>query len=51
MLHEPPGMSADDFQWYLAEPLRVSSDGDIVAPDRPGLGVEPDPDKLARFRV
>ena len=36
MLHEPPGMSADDFQWYLAEPLRVDRDGDIVAPDRPG---------------
>ena len=51
MLHEPPGMTADDFQWYLAEPLRVNADGDIVAPDRPGLGVEPDPDKIARFRV
>ena len=23
MLHEPPGMSADNFQWYMAEPLRV----------------------------
>jgi L-alanine-DL-glutamate epimerase-like enolase superfamily enzyme len=51
MLHEPPGMSADDFQWYLAEPLRVDREGDIVAPDRPGLGVEPDPDKLARLRL
>jgi L-alanine-DL-glutamate epimerase-like enolase superfamily enzyme len=44
-------MSSDDFQWYLAEPLRINADGDIVAPTRPGLGVEPDPDKLARFRV
>jgi hypothetical protein len=43
MLHEPPGLSADDFQWYLAEPRRVNADGDIVAPDRPGLGVEPTP--------
>jgi L-alanine-DL-glutamate epimerase-like enolase superfamily enzyme len=51
MLHEPPGMSSDDFQWYLAEPLRVNTDGDVVAPDKPGLGVEPDPDKLARFRL
>ena len=25
--------------------------GDIVAPSGPGLGVEPDPDKIARFRV
>lgn len=51
MLHEPPGMSADDFQWYLAEPLRVNADGDIVAPHRPGLGVAPDPEKLAHYRV
>jgi L-alanine-DL-glutamate epimerase-like enolase superfamily enzyme len=51
MLHEPPGMSADDFQWYLAEPLRVDADGNIVAPSGPGLGVEPDPDKLAHFRL
>ena len=51
MLHEPPGMSADDFQWYLTEPLRVNADGDIVAPDKPGLGVEPDPEKLKAFRL
>jgi L-alanine-DL-glutamate epimerase-like enolase superfamily enzyme len=51
MLHEPPGMSSDDFQWYMREPLRVDAQGDIVAPWAPGLGVEPDPDKLAHYRV
>jgi L-alanine-DL-glutamate epimerase-like enolase superfamily enzyme len=51
MLHEPPGMSADDFQWYLKEPLRIDADGNIVAPSSPGLGVEPDPDKVAHYRV
>ncbi len=51
MLHEPPGMSSDVFQWYLAEPLRVNVEGDIVAPSGPGLGVEPDPEKVARYRV
>jgi len=51
MLHEPPGMSSDDFQWYLQEPLKVNADGDIVAPSAPGLGVEPDVYKLARYRV
>ena len=51
MLHEPPGMSAADFQWYLAEPLQVNADGDIVAPQGPGLGVEPDLDKIARYRI
>ena len=51
MLHEPPGMSADVFQWYLAEPLRVDAEGMIVAPSGPGLGVEPDADLIARYRV
>jgi L-alanine-DL-glutamate epimerase-like enolase superfamily enzyme len=51
MLHEPPGLSSDVFQWYLAEPLQVNADGMIVAPDLPGLGVEPDLDKLAHYRV
>src|SRR5438874_4483780 len=51
MLHEPPGMSSDDFQWYIAEPLRVNAEGDIQAPSRPGLGVVPDPEKLAHYRV
>ena len=51
MLHEPPGLSSDMFQWYLAEPLRVTSDGFIVAPASPGLGVEPDPAKIARYQA
>jgi D-galactarolactone cycloisomerase len=51
MLHEPPGMSSADFQWYLKEPLTVNADGDIVAPASPGLGVEPDPEKIDHYRV
>jgi D-galactarolactone cycloisomerase len=51
MLHEPPEMSCEDFQWYLAEPLSVNADGEIVAPSGAGLGVEPDPEKLRRFSV
>jgi L-alanine-DL-glutamate epimerase-like enolase superfamily enzyme len=31
--------------------LRPHAQGDIVAPAAPGLGVEPDPDKLAHYRV
>ena len=51
MLHEPPGLSSDMFQWYLAEPLRITSEGDILAPAGPGLGVQPDPDKIAHYRI
>jgi L-alanine-DL-glutamate epimerase-like enolase superfamily enzyme len=51
MLLDPPGLSSDEFQWYMAEPLQVNADGDIVAPRRPGLGVAPDPKKVAHYRV
>jgi D-galactarolactone cycloisomerase len=51
MLHEPPGMSSELFQWYLEEPLRVDGSGFIVAPSGPGLGVRPDADTLARYRL
>ena len=51
VLQEPPIMTSDDFQWYLAERVRVDADGHVAAPNGPGLGVEPDADKLARFRV
>jgi L-alanine-DL-glutamate epimerase-like enolase superfamily enzyme len=51
MLCEPPVMTTDDFQWYLQEPLRVNADGDIVAPNKPGLGVEPNLELIAKYRV
>jgi D-galactarolactone cycloisomerase len=50
LLQDPGCMTADEFQWYLAEPLRIDPNGDILAPDRPGLGVEPDPTLLPRSR-
>ena len=35
----------------MSEPLRVTSDGDILAPGLPGLGVEPDPETIERYRI
>jgi D-galactarolactone cycloisomerase len=49
VLHEPPAMSAADFQWYLEEPVNVNPQGEIVAPSGPGLGVQPDADKLKHY--
>lgn len=34
-----------------ATPVRVDADGNIVAPSGPGLGVQPDAEKIAKFRV
>ena len=51
MLCEPPLMTTDDFQWYLEEPVQVDAEGNIVAPGGPGLGVQPDAEKIAAHRV
>jgi len=46
ILHEPPAYPAQVFQILLAEPLLPDSNGDILVPQGPGLGVEPHPDLL-----
>ena len=35
----------------LAEPLEVDAAGDLVVPDRPGLGIVLDEDAMRRYRV
>jgi L-alanine-DL-glutamate epimerase-like enolase superfamily enzyme len=32
----------------LVEPFRLDAEGCLAVPQRPGLGVEPDPEKLRR---
>lgn len=46
VLHEPPAFSAQVFQTILEEPLLPDANGDILLPQRPGLGVEPRADLL-----
>jgi L-alanine-DL-glutamate epimerase-like enolase superfamily enzyme len=49
VFHEPPALSSDVFQWYLAAPLRLDpADGCIAVPRGPGLGVELDEEQLRR---
>jgi len=33
----------------LAEPILAGPDGSITVPEKPGLGIELDPDKLDRY--
>lgn len=50
----PGDTSASDryFKEDLIEPpFRLNSDGTLTVPDGPGIGVEPDPDRLRRFRT
>ncbi len=50
VFEDPPCMTSEIFQWYLAEPLKVEADGYVTVPWKPGLGVELDEDKLRRYR-
>ena len=52
VFHDLPGFSSEIFQWYLAEPIRLDpADGCMALPQKPGLGVELDEDKVKRYAV
>lgn len=36
---------------YLDPTIPLPANGDVAVPDRPGIGFEPDPDVLAKYRV
>ncbi len=45
--YDPPILTALTMQAIVREPIRVEPDGCVKVPDRPGLGVEIDEEKLA----
>jgi L-alanine-DL-glutamate epimerase-like enolase superfamily enzyme len=47
--YEPPGWIPEARDGILVEPIRVAGDGTVAVPEAPGLGIELDPDKLARY--
>ncbi|MGD8969000.1 MAG: mandelate racemase/muconate lactonizing enzyme family protein [Anaerolineae bacterium] len=47
--YEPPGWVPEVRDGILAEPICVASDGTVAVPDAPGLGIELDEEKLARY--
>jgi L-alanine-DL-glutamate epimerase-like enolase superfamily enzyme len=50
VFHDLPGIDSDFFQWYLAEPVKLDpADGCMAVPQKPGLGVELDEEKLRRY--
>jgi len=46
---EPPSWVPEARDGLLAEPIRIAADGTVAVPDAPGLGIEIDEDKLARY--
>jgi D-galactarolactone cycloisomerase len=49
--YDPPGWTPERRDWMLAEPVRLDGDGCVAVPDRPGLGVGLDEERLERHRV
>jgi L-alanine-DL-glutamate epimerase-like enolase superfamily enzyme len=48
---DPPGWTPSRRDFMLAEPVGLNSEGDLVVPDRPGLGIVLDSDALRRHQV
>jgi L-alanine-DL-glutamate epimerase-like enolase superfamily enzyme len=52
VFHESDSLTSDWFQWYLTEPIPLDpADGCMAVPQKPGLGVEIDEEKLQRYKV
>ena len=47
--YEPPGWVPEARDGLLAHPITVDADSTVAVPDAPGLGIELDEDKLARY--
>ena len=44
--YDPPILTDSTSQYFAKEPIRIDRDGFVRLPDKPGLGVEIDEDKL-----
>jgi len=49
--YDPPGWTVERRDFFLAEPLRIDSDGCIAIPERPGLGAILDTEAIERLCI
>ena len=47
--YDPPNWSPEARDFIFAEPLRIDSEGYVHVPQRPGLGIDLDEEKLKRY--
>ena len=47
--YDPPGWTIEGRDGILAEPIDIDSDGFVEVPDKPGLGIQIDEDKLEKY--
>jgi L-alanine-DL-glutamate epimerase-like enolase superfamily enzyme len=48
---DPPAWTPERRDWLLPEPIEIGADGTVAPPAGPGLGVNPDLDRLEAWRV
>jgi L-alanine-DL-glutamate epimerase-like enolase superfamily enzyme len=48
---DPPGWTPERRDFPLVRPVAIDTDGCVVVPDTPGLGVELDPEAVERWRL
>ena len=49
--YDPPNWTPEFRDFVLTEPIRIDADGNVVLPDKPGLGIELDEEKCRRYEV
>ena len=49
--YDPPAWPVEVRDFVLTEPVRIDANGEVVLPDKPGLGIELDEEKLRQYEV
>ncbi len=49
--YDPPAWTPEARDFIFAEPVRIDAEGYVRLPQKPGLGIELDAEKLARYEV
>ena len=47
--YDPPNWTPETRDFIFAEPLRIDAEGYVPLPQKPGLGIELDEEKLAKY--
>jgi L-alanine-DL-glutamate epimerase-like enolase superfamily enzyme len=47
--YDPPNWTPEIRDYVLTEPIRIDANGDVMLPDKPGLGIELDEERIAQY--
>jgi len=49
--YDPPSWTPEIRDFVLTEPITIDGEGNVVLPDKPGLGIELDEDRIAQYEI